>query len=235
MITSAQEYFSNLDLLYNVNEPVYALLPAAGNVYNIDLNTRSVEAPDTLSIETDHKSKVIYFAVDRFADYMDLSTTRCVVQYNIQGKTRFYPVPFFDIYNKAHEGKIIFPWCLDASVTNKVGTVEFAIHFFKIDTNIKENGQAELVYTYSLNTLPAYSKIVKGIVQHDISDEEEKIEASIQYKNLWNEINNIKENGLNARVYWTILPNDLSDPDVDDTQITQELSEIINNLDFTDK
>ena len=70
MVTTALEYYSKLNLVLNENPPMYARLPSAENIYNIDLNTRSVEAPDTLSIETDHKSKVIYFAVDRFADYM---------------------------------------------------------------------------------------------------------------------------------------------------------------------
>lgn len=243
MITTDQEYFSNLSLLYNVNQPIYALLPSAEVIYNVDLNNRKIDAPEILSIEKDHKSEVVYFSVNRFADYMDLAQTCCVIQYNVSrkingktvNKTYFYPVPFFDIYTKADEGKMLFPWCLDASVTVSSGDVEFAICFFKIGTRITDNGQAEYIYTYNLNTLPAKSKIIKGIEEHEITTKEEVTLANLQYKNLWNAINGILENGVSTSLFWTVLPNDFTDPDVDDSAITQELttiqSEIEQNLD----
>ena len=234
MITTAQEYFSNLSLLHNVNQPIYALLPSAEAIYNVDLNNRKIDAPKTLSIEKDHKSEVVYFSVDRFADYMDLAYTCCVIQYNVTrkvggkmgNKTYFYPVPFFDIYTKADEGKMLFPWCLDASVTASSGVVEFAICFFKIGTRITDNGQAEYIYTYNLNTLPAKSQIVKGIEEHEITTEEEVVLANLQYKNLWNAVNEIRESGVSASLFWTVLPDDFTDPDVDDSAITQELTAI---------
>jgi hypothetical protein len=67
-------------------------------------------------------------------------------------KTCFYPVPFYDIYTKIEEGKIIFPWNLDYNVTKEPGSVQFSIRFFKIDTRITENNDAELILTYNLNT-----------------------------------------------------------------------------------
>lgn len=45
MVTTAQEYFANLDLLQNVNQPAYALLPTDENIYEIDVNTRTIAAP----------------------------------------------------------------------------------------------------------------------------------------------------------------------------------------------
>ena len=238
-ITSTQEYFSNLSILANVNEPAYASLPAAETVYEINLNTRRISAPKMLSIEKDHKAEVIYFSVDRFADYMDLAHTCCIIQYNVTrridgkvvNKTYFYPVPFFDIYKKASEKKIIFPWCLDASVTSASGIVEFSICFFKIGTRINDNGQAEQIYTYKLSTLPAKSEVVKGITQYEISDEEEKVLVNIQFANLWNAINEIKESGVSSQLFWVILPSDFTDPIVDDSAIAQELGDIQREID----
>lgn len=241
-ITTTEEYFANLSILSNVNQPVYASLPAAENTFDIDLNTRKINAPKVLSIEKDHKSEVIYFQVDRFADYMDLAHTCCVVQYNVQRKdakgntvtkTYFYPVPFFDIYRKVSEKKIIFPWCLDASVTSTSGIVEFAVCFFKTGVKINENGQAEQIYTYKLSTLPAKSEVIKGIVTHAISTEQELDLANMQYLNLWREIDLLKE-GVSTKLFWTILPNP-TNPVIDDSEISGEMGgtqeEIDSNLD----
>ena len=229
-ITTTEEYFANLSILANVNQPVYASLPAAENTFDIDLNTRKINAPKMLSIEKDHKSEVIYFQVDRFADYMDLAHTCCVVQYNVQRKdakgntvtkTYFYPVPFFDVYRKVDEKKILFPWCLDASVTSASGIVEFAVCFFKTGIKINDNGQAEQIYTYKLSTLPAKSEVIKGIATHEITTEQELDLANMQYLNLWTEINLLKE-GVSTQLYWTILP-DPSDPTIDDSEISGEM------------
>jgi hypothetical protein len=73
MVTTAQEYFANLDLLQNVNQPAYALLPSEGNIYEIDVSTRTIAAPKFLSIEKDYKSETLYFSIDRHVGYMDLS------------------------------------------------------------------------------------------------------------------------------------------------------------------
>jgi hypothetical protein len=104
MVTTAQEYFANLDLLQNVNQPAYALLPSAENIYHIDVNSRIIDTPKFLSVERDYKSETIYFAIDRFVDYMDLAQTCCIIQFNNANKdqgTRFYRVPFYDIYKLA--------------------------------------------------------------------------------------------------------------------------------------
>jgi hypothetical protein len=50
------------------------------------------------------------------------------------------------------ENKIIFPWNLDYAVTETPGNVPFSIRFFKIGTVINEKREAELVFTYNLNT-----------------------------------------------------------------------------------
>ncbi len=70
MITTQNEYLSKLDILQNINNPAYALLPTAEKFYEINVNTREV-APITLSsIQRDHKAETLYFTVKRFVDYM---------------------------------------------------------------------------------------------------------------------------------------------------------------------
>lgn len=136
MITTPLEYYSKLNLILNENPPLHALLPKAENIYNIDLNTRTIDAPKFLGVNRDHKSETIYFIVDRYADYMDLSQTCCMITYinaaSPQREARHYCVPFYDIYTYAREDKMLIPWNLDATVLAFAGTVEFSISFYKI-------------------------------------------------------------------------------------------------------
>jgi hypothetical protein len=128
MITTTQEYFANLDILQNVNLPSYALLSENNQPYEINLSTREVNAPKFLSVSKDARSETIYFIVDRYADYVDLSTTCCVIYYNnanVNRGTRIYAVPYYDVYQQ--KNKIIFPWILDSTVSELAGQVEFSI------------------------------------------------------------------------------------------------------------
>jgi hypothetical protein len=166
MITTYDEYNSHLHLINNANPPVYAMLPSAENIYNIDASTREVDAPQFLSVERDHKSETIYFIVDRFVDYMDLATTCCIITYtNVAANhSRIYHVPFYDIYTYANEKKMLLPWCLDANVAIKKGKVKFAIQFYKVGEMLdEETGELKKVLTYSLNTLPAESQVLQGM------------------------------------------------------------------------
>jgi hypothetical protein len=135
MRVTAQEYNANLHLIHSNNPPTFALLPTAERIYKIDLNTREVEAPEIMGVVTDHNAETIYFEVDRFVDYVDLSTSSCVITYvNAKGDYGIYVVPFYDIYTKADEAKILLPWCLDYKVTKYEGTVTFALRFFRTET-----------------------------------------------------------------------------------------------------
>lgn len=72
-ITTQIEYPANLDILQNVNQPAYALLSAAEKIYDINIDNRTISNQNIVVVEKDHKSKTIYFSVDRFVDYMDLA------------------------------------------------------------------------------------------------------------------------------------------------------------------
>ena len=228
MVTTAQEYFANLDILQNVNQPAYALLPSAENIYYIDADTRVIDAPKFLSIEKDHKSETIYFAIDRYVDYMDLTQTCCVIQYNSANSkqgTRFYPVPFYDVYKLAHLDKIVFPWSLDANVTNTAGQVEFSIRFFKIDSILTERNDVVKELVYNLNTLPATSQILHGFNEKDITTENYRLDES-QYDYLIGEI--AKINYL-QKMYWTILDDSFVEPIIDNTEVKESLTDVIEN------
>jgi hypothetical protein len=161
-ITSEQEYLAQLHQIQNLNPPSVALLPKAEQVYDIDLVTRTIKAPEFLSVAHDHKSETIYFRVDRYFDYMDLANTICLVEYVLPNdKDRvphIYIVPFYDTMKFIKEGKLLFPWAVGGAATSQNGTLEYAVRFFKVSD---VDGKLELVY--NLNTLPAKSKVEKSL------------------------------------------------------------------------
>lgn len=99
MITTVEEYNAKLGLIQDANYPSQALLlPKDEFIYEIDLNTRTIQAPIFLGVEKDHTAETIYFITDRFFCGMDLANTSCLVQYvNALGEGRFFPVPFYDV------------------------------------------------------------------------------------------------------------------------------------------
>lgn len=173
MITTAEQYNSYLHVIDNANPPVYAALPTADNIYNIDIKTREIDSPQFLAVERDNISETIYFIVDRYVDYMDLALTSCIITYkNAKGITRLYSVPFYDIYTYAHAGKIIIPWNLEAGVTEVPGVVEFAIQFLVVKEVFNpETKQKDKQIVYNLNTQIAKSMVLPGIDIKDLGED----------------------------------------------------------------
>mgnify|MGYP003292556184 CR=1 FL=1 len=145
-----QDYLSQLYMIQNQNPPSLVLFPSVKRVYNIDLLTREIETPEFLSVAKDHKSETIYFQVDRYHDYMDLSNTICVIEYIVPGdKSRIphlYIVPFYDTSTYAGDGKMLFPWVVGGAATSQPGTLEYAVRFYKIEGEGKER---KIVYNLS--------------------------------------------------------------------------------------
>lgn len=165
MIISTEDYYKYLAYIQSNNRPTIAILPSSEKVYNIDLKTRQIETPEYLSVEHDHKSETVYFKVDRFFDYMDLSQTVCIVQYiTADNKARIYAVPFYDVTSYADEEKMLIPWCIDGGATAVAGTVQYSIRFYKVD----EVGQQ---FLYNLNTRPTKSKVLYGMDVQNINDD----------------------------------------------------------------
>lgn len=202
MVTTPEEYYSKLNIILNENPPIYALLPSAENIYNIDLNSRTIDAPKFIGVSRDHKSETIYFIIDRYNDYMDLAQTCCIITYiNANKEARQYMVPFYDIYTYAHENKMLIPWNIGAPVVAAAGTVTFSIQFFKVgEVYNEEKGTVEKVLTYNLNTLPATTTVKNGI---DIT----KLESDYP---IWADpleeiLDRINDISNYQTLYWTIL------------------------------
>lgn len=203
MIITAEEYFSKLHLTLNENPPAYAILPNVDNVYSINGKTREIQSPSFLGVERDHKSRTIYFSIDRKIDFMDLSQTWCNIHYkNLStGLEGIYIVPFYDIFTMSKEGKILIPWNLDATVLSAAGTVQFSFHFYKIGEKTNVTGEKEKIITYILNTQYTSSRVLKGMEVKDDIDTDSLVKPT-PFETLNQRIDEISQYN---RLYWTIL------------------------------
>ena len=134
MITTPQDYYNLYHRIQSENAPSLAiLLPTDEKIYEIDLNKRTIEAPEYLSVEKDHRAEVVYFKVNRFYDFFDLSQSVCVVQYNnALGESRVYVVPYYDIDTLSEDDMLLFPWAIDGEVTKAGGIIEYNVRFYKL-------------------------------------------------------------------------------------------------------
>ena len=156
MITGSEEYKLFLASIANsYNPPTMRMrVPTDEPVYEINLNTRVVQAPEKLGVEADHEADLIYFVVDRFFDSVDLSTCICMVQFrNAKKEEYYYVIPYYD--TDSIRGKIIFAWDIQSPVTKYGGTVEFSFKFFRVSP-----ASGELLY--ELNTMVAKSRALVG-------------------------------------------------------------------------
>lgn len=156
MITGSEEYKEFLASLANSTDPplIRIRIPKDEPVYQINWDTRIVDAPDFIAVEADHEAELIYFEMDRYFDLMDLSQCIGFVQFkNAKNEEFFYVIPYYDITSK--DGKIIFAWDIQAPVTKYGGVVQFSFKFFKVN-----QATGELVY--ELNTTVAKTKVLVG-------------------------------------------------------------------------
>ena len=162
---------NNLYDIQYTNPPSNVCLTGANskNTYDIDLSTRTIHGPATLSVARDHKSTVIYFKVDRYFDFMDLSNTICVVEYKVLRENKevpyIYVAPFLDTQRHATENKMIFPWVISGVAARQDGIVEYAIRFYRLEGLTSNDSKI----VYDLHTLPAKSTILAGL---NVNEEE---------------------------------------------------------------
>ena len=190
MITTPQEYY---DLLYRIqdeNKPTLALLlPSDEKIFEIDLNTRKIDAPKYLSVELDHKAETIYFKIARYYDNIDLANMTCIVQYiNAKGECRVYAVPYYDIDTYSDDNMMLFPWCIDGEATKAAGNVSYSVRFYDID----ESGT---YLRYNISTLPSKSEVLHGIAPKTDIDNSNDYLASFKDQ-LFAEIKKISEYDL---------------------------------------
>ena len=200
---------NELEYLYRIQSkvtPSFVELPNGQISYSIDLNTREINSPEVLSVKRDHLSTVIYFNVDRFYNYMDLSTLSCVIIYQTpDGKSHLYPIHYYDIYTLEKEGKMILAWNINDIATQEDGIVSYAFKFFKVTGDTVDN--AKLVY--SLNTFPAKSTILYGLDAPDEAFEDIEIDRTneiiFQLQAALDKVKQLEDENFN----WTIITHHL--------------------------
>ena len=125
--------------------PETIIMPTSQKLYEIDLSSRTISGPETLSVQSDHYAETVYFIMDRYYDHMDLAQTNCVVQYVSNGESYVYAVPFCD--TTTYEGKIIIPWTISLSATKNSGNVRYFIRFYLLERGSGE----DIKFIYGMN------------------------------------------------------------------------------------
>lgn len=184
-IIQEKDYLSQLYVIQSDNPPSQVLFPKVKTIYDIDLFTREIKAPQFLAVEKDHESETIYFRVDRYHDFIDLSQITGIVQYTTPDKvTHYSTIPFYDVITEKEDNKMLIPWIIDGTVTQFKGAVTFSLRFFKverllnqysdeIDDEAAQDAPGEVVYNliYNLTTLPATSKVLEGMEVDELKSE----------------------------------------------------------------
>lgn len=191
------------DLLYELqtsdNIPVIVdLLPEDKQVFELDLNTRTINIPQFLSVQFDHNSEVIYFKTPRWFEGVDLTDTTCIIQYiNADGDCGIYCVPFYDITHFEVDDKghfvpmLLFPWSLGGLATVSAGTIKFSIRFYVLNKDTKK-------FSFNLNTKPA-----EGVILHGLDLDEDMIEQFKLDSNVTEQIYaSIQSAAGAATTYW---------------------------------
>lgn len=197
-------------LLYEIQESMLAsptpetiILPTGKQLYEIDLSTRTINGPETLSVQSDHYAETVYFLVDRYYDSMDLAQTNCIVQYVTNGQSYVYTVPFCD--TTTYEGKMIIPWTISASATENAGLVQYFVRFYLIDeASIRDASSGEqdttnAQFSYSLSTLTASSRVLKTLPQEDFVNEDSALKLPEKYFEIIDIFSRMVDN---STVYW---------------------------------
>lgn len=155
MITSSQEYQEFLAGIASTAPSVLKMrIPTYEPIYEIDLNTRKISPPPFIGVEGDHEAEYIFFQIDRFYDGIDLADAIGVILFkNAKNEEYYQVIPYYDIYSI--DGKIIFPWAIQAPAALYGGIVSFSVKFFKIDPTSRK-------LIYELNTLIAKTKVLVG-------------------------------------------------------------------------
>ncbi len=160
MVTPSAEYER---FLANVADSTPSIMkmrvPSQEEIYPIDLNSRKITPPKFIGVEDEHQAEYIFFEMDRFYDLIDLSEAIGMILFRNAKDEEFYQlIPYYDIESK--QGKIIFPWVVQAPAALYSGSVSFSMKFFKIDPTSKK-------LIYELNTTVAKTKVLVGWANTD--------------------------------------------------------------------
>ena len=214
-ITTSAEYLQHLYTIQDKNFPQLQAtdIPSTEEKLIIDLNTRTITAPEFLSVTKDHNSETLYFMVDRYFDSVDLATMSCIVQYKNANPDKagsngyIYAVPqYFLIAPDGHQ-KLIFPWVIEGPATAYSGTVTFAVKFYRLMGEWNEDPALNtLECEYNLNTLTAKSRVLEGMdVLENNPDYSYNTNPSL-YENILERLLNLEHIQANQNmIYWINL------------------------------
>lgn len=171
-----------------VIDPIFTILPATEETFNIDANSRKISIPDNFAkygvgVQGDEIAEILYFSIDRYFDAMDLAEMDIIVQWKHSADNEV-PESLSATYKKSltlQPGKIVFGWPITGEMTERAGNIQFSIRFYRRIEN-------QLIYSFS--TLPAQVKVQSGL---DFQLSNETISAAINknsqiYNNLRNSI-----------------------------------------------
>jgi len=180
--------------------------------FEIDANARTIKIPDNfkkngIGVQNDHWAEILYFKVDRYYDYQDLSSLNIFINWEfvasgqknseeqeIKVSKAFAPDPDFD------KNALIFGWVVDRSMCPRKGQLKFSVTF----TDSTHPGLAQ---GYQLSTLISQVNVNEGLVP---SLDAELI--TVSDKDFFARITNsaIAEEGMDTilkAVNWKTLPD----------------------------
>ena len=169
-ISSLDQYFANLTAITAKND-IFGALPLDEPTFDIDANSRQITVPDEfkkngISVQGDQVSEILFFTIDRYVDAVDLinENMHIVIQWetapDTSSKTAKSEKGISLAYIKdktmlADQGKILFGWALNDTITQTAGTIKFAVRFYML------NAKQEISYSFS--TLTAQATINPGL------------------------------------------------------------------------
>ena len=121
-------------------------------LFKIDANKRVIDVPKNfasngVAVQGDQLAEVLYFEIDRFFDAKDLDDSDIFIQWtNANGESGLSAPVVIDIESKPN--KIIFGWALSDAITEKAGTIQFAVRFYQW----YDDAKTKLAYSLSTQT-----------------------------------------------------------------------------------
>lgn len=150
------------------------MLPIDEDVFDVNANTREITVPLMfrnygVSVQGDELAEVVYFRVDRFFDAMDLDTADIYIQWTTSDGISGFSRPWVvDI--ESEPNKMIIGWAISSKMTQKAGSIRFALRFIRWNDTKTE-------LTYSLSTLTQTATIKSGL-DFDLTDIENLLDDS---------------------------------------------------------
>lgn len=157
------------------------LLPENDQIFDIDLDSRTINIPQFLSVQYDHNAEIIYFRCPRYFDNMDLAMTVCIIEYiNADGQSGLYWVPYYnvDVYKDDDESLtplMLIPWSIQGLVTASSGVVTFTVRFYQLDAERRD-------FLFNMSMQPAQGEVLHGINLSDKDLEKFKLDTTVVHQ-----------------------------------------------------